>query len=132
MTLAIETRPAVLVVEDDALIREIVCDMLEGASFDVVSVGSTQSALTVLDSGVRIDAAFVDVDLGDRGGGYIVARHARETRPDLTVIYTSGGPQENFARERVENSAFVPKPYLPSRVRALLEAAVREAELLPH
>ena len=123
----VEVKPAVLVVEDDELIREIVCDALEDAAFVVLSVESTQSALMVLDSDAPIVAAFVDLDLGDRGGGYVVARHARATRPKLAVIYTSGGAQENFARERVEDSLFVPKPYAPSRVRALIEAAVSHA-----
>jgi DNA-binding response OmpR family regulator len=120
-----ESRPAVLVVEDDAMIREIVCEALEDADFEVLLAADTHAALEVLDRGAPIAAAFVDIDLGDKGGGYVVARHGREVCPGLAVIYTSGGAQENFHRERVENSAFVAKPYAPSSVRAMLTQAVR-------
>jgi DNA-binding NtrC family response regulator len=115
------------------MIREIVSDVLEGADFDVLYANSTQAAFQALDGSARIVAAFLDVDLGDQGGGgYLVARHGRASRPDLTVIYTSGGSQENFARERVTGGVFVPKPYLPSRVLTMIQDAVRGAESRPH
>lgn len=126
------SRPMVLVAEDDAMIREIVCEVLDDSAFDVLSVESTQAAIQTLDGDARIVAAFLDLDLGDHGGGYIVARHGRLTRPQLAVIYTSGGGQANHARDRVEGSLFVPKPYLPSQVREMIQAAVRKAESLLH
>ncbi len=126
------TKPMVLVVEDDELIREIVCDVLEDPAFDVLSVSSTQSAIQALDSDKDIVAAFLDIDLGDRGGGYVVARHARLRHPDLRVIYTSGGGRADHEAERVTNSIFVPKPYAPSRVLAMIQTAVHEAETARH
>lgn len=132
MTHAAISRPTVLVAEDNAMIRKIVCEVLEESPFDVLGVESTQSAIRTLDGDVRIVAAFLDLDLGDRGGGYIVARHGRLTRPDMAVIYTSGGGQTTYARDRVEGSVFVPKPYLPSQVREMIEAVVRRAEAQLH
>jgi DNA-binding NtrC family response regulator len=123
----------VLVVEDDELIREIVCDVLEDPEFDVLSVDSTQSAIQALDSCADIVAAFLDVDLGDRGGGgYVVARHARLLHPDLRVIYTSGGGRADHEAERVTDSTFLPKPYAPSRVLAMIQDAVHDAEAHRH
>lgn len=121
-------RPTVLVVEDDELIREIVCDVLDDPAFDVVSVGSTQSAYEALDRDADIVAAFLDVDLGDRrGGGYEVARYARRLHPELRVIYTSGGGRNDQDGERVSDSAFMPKPYAPSRLLAMIQDAVHQA-----
>jgi DNA-binding NtrC family response regulator len=122
----------VLVVEDDELIREIVCDVLDDPEFDVLSVSSTLSAIQALDSGADIVAAFVDVDLGDRGGGYVVARHARLTHPGLRVIYTSGGGRADHEAERVDDSIFLQKPYAPSRVLAMIQDAVHEAAASRH
>ena len=116
----------VLVVEDDPMIREIICESLTDAHFHVLDADTTAHARDVLDSGAEIDAAFVDVDLGDREGGYAVARHARETRPNLLVVYTSGGARDDFEQERVPGSLFLPKPYLPSQVARLLRAALRK------
>lgn len=132
MAEAYKAKPTVLVVEDDELIREIVCDVLDDPEFDVLSVNSTQSAIRALDSGADIVAAFLDVDLGDRGGGYIVARHARLLHPALRVIYTSGGGRADHEAERVAGSIFVPKPYAPSRVLAMIQDAVHEAEASRH
>lgn len=87
---------------------------------------TTAHAREVLDSSAEIDAAFVDVDLGDREGGYAVARHAREVRPNLVVVYTSGGARDDFERERVPGSLFLPKPYLPSQVAHLLRATLQK------
>jgi DNA-binding NtrC family response regulator len=121
-------KPTVLVVEDDELIREIVCDVLDDPEFAVVSVGSTQSAMEILDADDDIVAAFLDVDLGDRrGGGYEVARYARRLHPELKVIYTSGGGRPDHEAERVTDSAFMQKPYPPSRLLALIQDAVHEA-----
>ncbi|MEO6378344.1 MAG: response regulator [Caulobacteraceae bacterium] len=114
-----------LVVEDDPIIREVMCEILEDANFQVVGRESTESAVKVLDSGEPIDAAFLDIDLGDRGGGFKVAQHARQVRPDLVVVYTSGGGQPTYAEERVEDSVFVQKPYLPSQICALLKQRLR-------
>ncbi len=120
-----ERKQAVLVVEDDPLIREVMCEILEDANFQVLGQDSTAGAVEVLDSGAAIDAAFVDIDLGDRGGGFEVAKHARERRPDLVVVYTSGGGQPTYAQERVEDSVFVQKPYLPSQICELLKRRLR-------
>lgn len=132
MVQAGKAKPTVLVVEDDELIREIVCDVLEDPEFDVLSVGSTQSAINALESCADIVAAFVDVDLGDRGGGYVVARHARLLHPEMPVIYTSGGGRSDHAAERVAGSVFVPKPYAPSRVLQMIQDVVHQAEASRH
>ena len=116
----------VLVVEDDPLIREVLCESLADEHFHVLDADTTAHARDVLDSPAEIDAAFVDVDLGDCEGGYAVARHARETRPGLLVVYTSGGPREDFEMERVPGSLFLPKPYLPSQVAHLLRATLQK------
>jgi DNA-binding response OmpR family regulator len=117
---------SVLVVEDDPMIREIVCETLSEAHFKVMDADTTAHAREVLDTPAEIAAAFVDVDLGDREGGYAVARHARETRPDLLIVYTSGGARDDFELQRVPGSLFLPKPYLPSQVAHLLRATLQK------
>jgi DNA-binding NtrC family response regulator len=121
-----EDKLSILVVEDDDLIRECVCDTLADADFLVLAAPSATEAFNLLDAPGPIDAAFVDVDLRDWADGWMVARHARERRPGITVIYTSGGGQPRFEMERVEPCVFIPKPYLPSRVCGLISRMLRE------
>jgi DNA-binding response OmpR family regulator len=119
-----ENKPTVLVVEDEPLIREIVADVLTGAAFDVIMADSAEAAMRALEDPREIAVAFLDVDLAHRGDGYRVAREVRRTHGDTLVVYTSGGVQADFQRERVADSLFVPKPYRPSELVELVNGAI--------
>ena len=72
-------------------------------------------------TGFPVDILFTDLDL--RGGmdGGALARRARELRPDLPVIYTSGRRSQIDSLQPVDGSMFVPKPYDPFRIGCLLD-----------
>lgn len=110
----------ILVAEDDELIRAIMCEVLADHGFTPIGASSTPEALSVVESPIDLAAAFIDIDLGDRAGGYQVARKVRELRPDVKIVYTSGGPRGDFELERVHDAIFVQKPYYPERVCDLL------------
>jgi CheY-like chemotaxis protein len=120
--LTMTERQIILVVEDDPIIREVMQDALEDEGFDAVCAESTQGAIDMIEDSRQIDAVFADIDLGDRGGGYEVARQARRCKPDIKIIYTSGGARDDFTKERVEDALFVQKPYNPSQVCSLLKS----------
>lgn len=111
----------ILVCEDDELIRAIMAEVLADHAFEPIQAASTEEALQLIDARDDLQAAFIDIDLGDRGGGYQVARRMREVRPGVQIVYTSGGPRGDFEQERVAGAPFVPKPYTPERVCHLLE-----------
>lgn len=111
---------AILVAEDDALIREIMCEVLSDHGFRPAPVATTEEALSFLDRGQPLRAAFLDIDLGDRGGGYQVARKLCQTHPGVQIVYTSGGARADYERERVAGARFVQKPYLPDEVCTIL------------
>ena len=114
--------PCVLLVEDQPIILENIRQELEEESFEVLAAESAEEARRFLDAfGARIAAAFVDIDLGPGEDGFGVARYAREVKPDLRVVYTSGGVRGGLLHERVANSVFVAKPYRTSEVGALLK-----------
>jgi CheY-like chemotaxis protein len=120
--MAMTEKQTVLVVEDDPLIREIMLDVLEDEGFNALCAEGTNEAIAKIEHnhGDEISAIFADIDLGDRGGGYEVARCARLVKPGIRIIYTSGGAREDFMKERVEGAIFVQKPYVPSQVCTLL------------
>jgi CheY-like chemotaxis protein len=113
---------AILVAEDDELIRAIMCEVLLEHGFQPVEAASTPAALALVDGRDDLCAAFIDIDLGDRGGGYEVARRMHAQRPGVKIVYTSGGPRGDFESERVEGALFVPKPYTPDNVCDLIAA----------
>lgn len=117
-----DTECTILVAEDDELIREIMCEVLEDHGLRPAPASSTAEALRLLEEPRSFAAAFLDIDLGDRGGGYTVARRLRETHPQARIVYTSGGSRLDYEREHVDGAVFVQKPYLPDRVvRTLID-----------
>lgn len=81
----------VLVVEDDELVREATIGNVVDLGHQVVEAADADAALRVLNDDDAIDVLFADVRLPGKDGPQLV-REARQRRPTLRVILTSGGP----------------------------------------
>lgn len=115
-----ERRKSVLVVEDEVLVGEMVKDALADDGFDVHLSADACDALRYLKSGKPVDVLFTDIDLpGDMDGG-LLARRARELKPDLPVVYASGKLNGVRHTARVPGSIFLQKPYDPYQASSLL------------
>lgn len=112
----------VLVVEDEPLISDIVTEVLAEQGFAVQAVDNARDALACLSSGSPVDVLFTDVNLKGTMDGGALAQRARELRPDLPVVYTSGRVADRL--QRVAGSMFVPKPYNPFDIGSLLQRLV--------
>jgi CheY-like chemotaxis protein len=99
----------ILVVEDQILVRFDVADCLEEAGYVVIQAASGEAAMALCRSDTSINMVITDIDLGGAASGWDVAECCRTTRPDVSVIYTSGKSLDS--RRPVLGSAFVPKPY---------------------
>ena len=118
---SIEKRTSVLLVEDEPQISELAAEALAEQGFEVESVDNARDALQRLIAGSPIDILFTDVNLKGAMDGGTLARRARELRPGLPVMYTSGRPSAIQQLQPVEGSMFVPKPYNPFNVGPLLD-----------
>jgi two-component system torCAD operon response regulator TorR len=112
----------VLIVEDDAIIREIVTGCLAAEGFETVSVASAAAAGARLVAG-GFDLALVDVQLPDGSGLELVERLRRQQ--DVAVIYMTGlGSPEARVRGLESGDDYIVKPVevreLVARVRAVL------------
>jgi PAS domain S-box-containing protein len=85
----VAVRPRALLVEDDALLRDLTARMLEEMQFDVERAGSMAAALRLIEAGRRFDFALVDRLLGD-GDGISVMGALRAAQPGTPVLLTSG------------------------------------------
>lgn len=83
----------VLVVEDDAKVRETVVDLLSGLGYAVLKANNAEQALAVIESGVHIDLLFTDVVMPGALRSTEMVRRALQTLPALKVLYTSGYTQ---------------------------------------
>ena len=126
-----ERHPSVLLVEDEALICDVVVAALTEQGFKVEAVANARQALGYLQSGSPVDILFTDVNLPGDMDGEALALRARELRPGLPVMYTSGRRSVIERLDPVEGSMFLPKPYNPYEVGRLLDYLVAAKSLRP-
>jgi signal transduction histidine kinase len=79
----------VLVIEDEASVRELVVDVLNDLGYRALEAADGPSGLKVLRSLDRIDLLVTDVGLPGMNGRQ-VAEAAREHRPDLKILFITG------------------------------------------
>lgn len=80
----------VLVVDDEAPLRETVRAILESAGYGVIEAADADQADAILASAHRVDALFADLMLPGGRTGADLAAGARRARPDLPVLLSSG------------------------------------------
>ncbi len=106
----------VLIVEDEALVREVTAIEFEEAGLRVVSAGNGADAIALLASDPDIDLLFTDISLPGGIDGWAIAEHARKLRPGLPVIYATGYSPDPV--KLVPGGKFYKKPYLPTTIIA--------------
>ena len=79
----------VLVVEDDERVRALSVEALRELGYSVVEASGPTQALRMLDEGQQVNLLFTDVVMPDMSGRQLADR-AREKRPKLKVLYTTG------------------------------------------
>jgi two-component system cell cycle response regulator CpdR len=127
--LALSKSLSVLLVEDEVLILEIVQDALEQAGFRVQAVPSSFAALEYLSEGVADLAGLVtDIRLGEGPNGWDLARHARQDRPDLPVIYMTGDSAADWPVQGVPRSKVVQKPFAVAQIVTALSAMTTQVD----
>ncbi|MCX7080732.1 MAG: response regulator [Pseudomonas sp.] len=84
------TACTILVVEDDAIVRMLIVDVLEELEFKVLEADGSEAALSLLeDNGQTIDLLMTDVGLPGMDGKELASR-ARDLRPTLPILFASG------------------------------------------
>jgi signal transduction histidine kinase/CheY-like chemotaxis protein len=120
---------AVLVVEDDARVRQISVDALGELGYAVLQAPGPREGLAMLADGRRIDLLFTDVVMPDMNGRQLADR-ARAARPELKVLYTTGYTRDAIVHDGMLDTGviFLPKPFtvdqLAHKVREVLDETV--------
>jgi len=119
MARAVASR-AVLLVEDEVLISNLVADVLSEYGFAVHEVTTATEALRYINGGGDVDVLFTDVNLPGGIDGTELAIRVRAMRPELPIVYASGRYGAGGLGRMVSRSVFLPKPYQPAEVCMLL------------
>ncbi len=103
----------ILVVEDDAFIREVAEMMIEDWGHRILSASDVDEALSHLRSSQHIDALFTDIYLKTAVlGGCELAQQAIKLRPLLRVLYTTGNlVTDKMQSLFIEGTNCLRKPY---------------------
>ena len=115
-----EQRSRVLLVEDEFLLADMVAEVLGEHGFEVFTVANAQDALRHLTGGAPCDILLTDIKLAGSVDGTVLARLARELRPNLPVVYASGSYRAIGELDAVSGAIFVPKPYNPDKLCDML------------
>ncbi len=114
----------ILVVEDDADVRDLVVHMLRELEYRVLEAEDGSGALAVLENNDHIDILFTDVVLPGDMNGTEIARRALAKLPDLKVMLTTGYAENTLGDLTLGGaiSGIIRKPY---RKGELAEALTR-------
>jgi CheY-like chemotaxis protein len=116
-----KARPLILVVEDEALVRMTLVDVLEDAGFKVIEAVHADEALRVLKAVSDIQALVTDVEM-PRGSinGFELARRVRTERQEIGVLIASGRAAPKVG-DLPDGALFIGKPVHPETLVRLLK-----------
>ena len=124
------TPTTILVVEDEAVVRDLLVAELQDVGYHVVAVDAGEPAIALLqDPQQHIDWLFTDIRLPGVIDGWRVADEFRLTHPFRPVVYATAYAPEQ-ARQQLQGSYFFRKPYRPAQIVAAFRRL--SADLQPH
>jgi CheY-like chemotaxis protein len=106
-------RIAVLVVDDEPLVRMNTAAILQGAGFDVEEAGNSDEALRKLNGGrYRLSALVTDLQMPGTINGYGLAKKVHDLFPQAAIVVISGIVRPSPS-DMPPNATFLPKPVSP-------------------
>jgi two-component system cell cycle sensor histidine kinase/response regulator CckA len=120
-------KETVLIVEDDAAVRELTRAVLARFGYDVTDAAHPQAALRLVRAGHRFDLIVSDVVMPDMDGRAMV-RELEQIAPGFQVLYVSGYADAKGDGVELQNDPahFLAKPFTPTalaqKVRDVLDA----------
>jgi signal transduction histidine kinase/CheY-like chemotaxis protein len=112
----------ILLVEDDPMIRGLVCQTLEASKYKVLVADDGWEAVQLARKyEKKIDLLFTDVVMPGLGGAEL-ALAVRELHPDIKELFMSGYSRSQVTEEGVDpDAALLEKPFTPDKVVALVK-----------
>lgn len=122
-TSAGKSRPVVLVVEDEPLLRMLAVEVVEEAGFIAIEARDADEAVMLLESRTDISLLFTDINMPGSMDGLKLAHAVRNRWPPIKILVVSG-QQQLQSIDLPSNSCFVGKPYQASALVEELRSMV--------
>src|SRR6202167_661926 len=120
-------RYRVLVVEDEALMRSIIMDLMRGEGYEVVEAPSGEVAWQIFEK-EKVDLAILDLNLSGGTSGLDVLKKMRDVDSEVMAIIVTAYASVESAVQALQQGAYdyITKPFandhLKNQVRHALEA----------
>ena len=106
---------AVLIVEDDALIRALAVDIVEDAGYLPLEASNADEAVALLESRTDIAVLFTDINMPGSMDGLKLAHAVRGRWPPVKIIVTTGMHRPS-SDQLPAHTVFLSKPYRPEQI----------------
>lgn len=106
-----------LLVEDEVLIASVMQEALQEGGYTVRVEATGTAAMRALDDACEeICGLITDIRLPGGPDGWEIARHARELKPDISVVYMSGDSVADWSSKGVPRSLVLQKPFAAAQL----------------
>ena len=116
----------IMVVEDDALVRNFVTAQLQSLGYRTVAAANGPAALNLIKGGQAFDLLFTDVIMPGGMSGRELAEKVLKLRPGIKVLYTSGYTDNAIVHQgRLDPGVLLlTKPYRKSQLANMIRRAL--------
>jgi CheY-like chemotaxis protein len=104
------SRPLILVVEDEPLVRDLNLDILQEAGFRIIDAADADQAFEILKRRPDVSVVLTDVDMPGSINGFEFARLVAQGWPEVKLLVVSGKMRPEPG-DLPEGSTFIAKPY---------------------
>ena len=117
---------AILVVEDDAMVRKYVMAQIESLGYTTYEAANAAEALAVIDTPATVDLLFTDVIMPGTMNGRQLVDEALKRRATLKILYTSGYTENAIVHHgRLDSGVLLlAKPYRKAELARMIRMAL--------
>jgi two-component system phosphate regulon sensor histidine kinase PhoR len=121
----------VLVIDDEAVMRDGCCRILAKEGCEVLTAANGEEGLAAIKEDPEgFEVVLVDLKMPGMGGMEVLEA-VREINPDLLIVVITGYATVDSAVEAMKKGAydFIPKPFTPDQLRLVVSRALEKRKL---
>ena len=123
-------KPSILIVDDDEIMQQTLCDVLKKKGYEIFSVGSGNGALSIIKKNI-IDLVLLDMRLPDVDG-IEVLKKIKELDTEILVIIMTAYSDVQTAVSAMKSGAYhyINKPFELEELKLLIEKGLETKSLI--
>jgi CheY-like chemotaxis protein len=113
--------PAILVVDDEVIVRIDLVDTIQEAGFATFEANNADEAIQLMEEHSEIQVLFTDIDVPGTMDGLKLSHYIRDRWPPVRIVITSGHVMATPDQMPAE-AVFIAKPHQPADLDRLFRA----------